>query len=318
VQSPAVLAAGALLAVVLLWTYLDTLWWLASIWWSQPDYNHGFFVPVFAAFLLWLRRDMILESPPATGYAWLWAIPFFVAWAGMRWASLYLNLYIVDPLSLLPALAGMALFIGGWPALRWSWPAIVFLFFMVPLPRAAAGMLSQPLQHIATVSSVYIVQTLGIASLAQGNVIVLTTGPLNVAEACSGLRMMMLFFAVCVGAAFVLRVPAWEKAVIVLSAPPIAVFSNVARITLTAILYEVSHRWPMLVSAETADHFFHGLAGVLMMPLGLAILWGEMALLSKLLMEPLPETPLAFGDGDAGVRRPVEGGGRRQPSWFGP
>jgi exosortase/archaeosortase family protein len=121
-------------------------------------------------------------------------------------------------------------------------------------------------------------------------VIQLTGGTqLGVVEACSGLRMLMLFFAICLGAAILLRRPLWEKIVIVISAIPIAVFSNVVRITLTAFLHEQ-------VSAELADRVFHDLAGLLMMPLALLLLWGEMVLLGNLFLEPVSEGPLSLGD----------------------
>ena len=174
------------------------------------------------------------------------------------------------------------------------WPSLLFLFFMLPLPGFLESMLRQPLQDFGTMTSVFVIQTLGIAAVAQGNVIQLTKGELGVVEACSGLRMLMLFFAICVGAAFMLRCAIWEKVLIVVSAIPIAIFSNVARITITAILYEAARKWPTVISTETADWVFHDMAGLLMMPLALLLLWGEMALLSKLLLEPIAKSSLSM------------------------
>ena len=307
---PGALAAAVVLIAVLVVMFSGPMLWLVGIWWRQPDYQHGFVVPIFAAFLLWYRRDMMRPLPERGSW---WGLAMFPVWASMYWASLYVNVYIMEPLALLPALAGIALLLGGWRALAWSWPSIVFLFFMVPLPRAAAGALSLPLQGICTAMSVFITQTLGIAAVRQGHLIVLTTGPLNVDEACSGMRMMMLFFAVCVGAVCVLRVRVWEKVLILLSAAPIAVCANVARITLTAIFYEIAHRWPSVMSPQFADKFFHDMAGLLMMPLALMILWGELVLISKLFLEPLPDRPLAMAGGGNG-----SAAARRQSSLLGP
>ena len=83
--------------------------------------------------------------------------------------------------------------------------------------------------------SVYVLQTLGIPAIALGegsNVIQLSKpeNKLEVARACSGLRMMTLFFAICVGTSFVLRVPVWKKILLIVSAVPIAIVSNVLRI----------------------------------------------------------------------------------------
>ncbi len=95
----------------------------------------------------------------------------------------------------------------------------------------------------------------------------------------------MLFFAICVGAAFVVQRPLWEKIVMVASAAPIAVMANVARIVLTAV-------FSSLVSAEAAEEVMHDMAGLLMMPIGLGLLWAEMTLLSKLMVTPLSGKPL--------------------------
>jgi exosortase len=194
--------------------------------------------------------------------------------------------------SILVFAVGVTVFLGGWRALRWAWPSIVFLVFMFPLPGAVQSRLSLFLQKIGTICSVYVIQTLGIPAMNQGNKIFLQEGePLEVADVCSGIRMLMLFFAICVGAAFWLRCPLWKKAVIVLSAPPIAVVSNVFRITLTACLRAVLN--PEL--AAKAQDVVHDTAGLLMMPLGLVLLLGVWKLLDKLVIDRVPEGPLALG-----------------------
>jgi len=265
------------------------------VWYSQEDYQHGFFVPIFALVLLWLRRDMIV---PFAGRGSWWGLPFFALWAAMRWAAVYFRFESLPEMSMIPFFAGLALFVGGWQGLRWAWPAVVFLIFMIPLPGAAQGLASQQLQRIATKMSVFTIQTFGIPSLAQGNAIQLTSmpeKPLEVAQACSGLRMMMLFFAICIGMAFLSRKPLWERLLLIVSAAPIAVASNVIRIVMTAALCDIAYRWPSIISEETAYAFMHKTAGYLMMPIGLILLWIEMYLLSMLLISPLPERPLVVG-----------------------
>ena len=296
-------ALAAWLAVigVFLWTYQSSIRALFRAWWETPDYGHGWFVPVFAVFLLWYRRDMIVESSTRRGS--LWGLPFIGLWAVMRWTAVYYNYGSLPEMSLLPFLVGLTIFVGGWQALRWAWPAIGFLVFMIPLPGAVQGMLAHPLQRIGTHASVYVIQTLGIPAVPQGNTIILTEKELGVVEACSGLRMLMLFFAICFGAAFVVRKPLWEKLVIVASAVPIAVLSNVARITLTAVLCDIARQWPSIISMEQADEFFHGMAGLLMMPVALLILWAELAMISKLMIAPLPERPLVAKERLTGALR---------------
>jgi exosortase/archaeosortase family protein len=91
-----------------------------------------------------------------------------------------------------------------------------------------------------------------------------------------------------------LQCPLWKKIVIVISAIPIAIFSNVTRITVTAILYEMAERWPTHVSKETADWVFHKGAGWLMMPYALLLLLILWKLLEKLVVEQVSGGPLAL------------------------
>ncbi len=281
---PAVLVGWLVLLGLFLFTYERPISLLVGRWWVEWEhYGHGFLVPPFALLLLWLRRDMV-DFQSWRG-SW-WGIPFLVVWASMRWASAYFMFQTLDPPSMIPFFAGLTILIGGWRAFHWAWPSILFLAFMMPLPGFLATQLSLPLQQVGAVLSTFVIQTLGIPAIAQGNIIQMETGNLDVAQACSGLRMLMLFFAVCVGAAFVLDCELWKKSVIVVSAVPIAIIANVVRLTLTAILYYV-------VSPEFGAKVGHDMAGLLLMPLALLLLWGEMALLSRLLLEPVEKSLLS-------------------------
>lgn len=306
--TPPVMAAWGVLLVGFFWTYWETMVHVVRVWYLTPDYGHGFFVPIFAGFLLWHRQEMV--DPWPTRGSW-WGMLFFAVFALIRWLNLFFN-YERDIDSLLPFLLGLTLVLGGWRALRWAWPSILFLIFMVPLPDFLAAAMGGKLQRVATVMSVYVLQTLGIPAIALGqesNVIQLSApnNKLEVARACSGLRMMTLFFAVCVGTSFLLRVPAWKKIILIVSAIPIAVVSNVVRIMLTGMLME----W---VNADVGL-FFHDKAGWFMMPLAMLMIWGEMSLLASLLIETTMEGPLSFGDrgGPSRRRSPLAGPGGLGP-----
>jgi exosortase/archaeosortase family protein len=121
-------------------------------------------------------------------------------------------------------------------------------------------------------------QTVGLPAVAEGNTIHLSQGPIGVVEACNGLGMMLTLFALATAVAIVVKRPWLDKAVILLSAAPMAVIVNVLRITATAAAQE-------LVSPE-AGQAIHDFAGWLMMPLALVLLWLELRLLSRILVEP--------------------------------
>jgi len=96
---------------------------------------------------------------------------------------------------------------------------------------------------------------------------------LGVVEACSGLSMLVIFFALSTAVAIVVRRPLWERLLLVASAVPIALLCNIIRITVTGVLHKVA-------GAQLADYVFHDLAGWLMMPMALGMLWVELKILA--------------------------------------
>lgn len=276
---------GALILVVLSCSYGPALLHLAKRWWNEPDYAYGFFVPVFSAYLLWRRREYIgFISLRGSWYG----IVLIVIAGLMRWASAYYFFELLEPLSLLPCLAGTAIVVGGWPAFRWTWPAVLFLAFMIPLPGFLAGVLSHPLQRASTIASTFVIQTLGVPAIAKGNIIVLPETELGVAEACNGLPMMMLFFAVCVGSVLLSNRNWLEKTLILISAAPIAFIANVVRISATAVLYKLG-------GVELGNKVFHDLAGWFMMPLAAILLAVFLWFLDHALVVPIKDKPVFSG-----------------------
>lgn len=276
---------AALLGVALFWASWPTIHEMIVRWSRDPRYSHGYLVPAFALFLLWYRRSMITRT--AIRPSW-WGFVFIAAGEGLRLAGgrYYVNWF--EAASLMPSLAGLALLAGGWGTLRWSWPAIAFLAFMIPLPYRVEVALGYPLQRIATLASNYALQTMGLPAVAEGNVILLGEARIGVVEACNGLGMLFMFLAFAVGAVLVVRRSLLDKALILLSAMPIALAANIIRITLTGFLHET-------VSGRVADTIYHDLAGWLMMPMALLALWAELLLLSHLFIESEPTRPMPLG-----------------------
>jgi exosortase len=270
-----VVLSFALPLAALLWAYGSTLGELVRRWAGDPQYSHGYLVPAFAALLLWLRRGRLAGARLAPSR---WGFAFLLTGIVMRLAGTWFYFSWLDPVSLLPCLAGVCLLAGGWAALRWAGPAVAFLFFMIPLPYNLSLALADPLQTIATEASTYALQILGRPALAEGHVILLNEVELGVVEACSGLRMLVVFFALATALALVSRRPLWEKLVLIASAVPIALVTNIARITATGFLHDTA-------GPELANAVFHDLAGWLMMPVALLLLGLELKLLQKLFLE---------------------------------
>jgi exosortase len=284
------LAAVVLLAV--LWAHWTTLGDMAQRWAHDPQYSHGYLVPGFAALLLWLRREQIAGA--AVQASWLgW--PVLALGLALRLVGGFYYFVWFDDVALLPTLAGLVLLLGGGRLWAWAWPGIAFLAFMVPLPHRVSVALAGPLQNFATATSTFALQTLGFPALAEGNVIRLNEVEIGIVEACSGLRMLVIFFALSTAVALLIRRPLWERLVVLFSAVPIALVVNVLRITVTGILFET-------VGGAWANAVFHDLAGWLMMPLALAALAGELQLLKRLFLEPAAVALTASG---ASLRAPA-------------
>ncbi len=258
-------------------------------------------MPVFSLVLLWLRRDRLGEVPSGGGWV---GLALIVAGAGLQLLGASLFYEWLEALALLPTLAGLCALLGGWRSLRWSWPAIGFLVFMLPMPYRFEVALGYPLQRLATIASGYCLMTLGLPAITEGNIIHLGDHDIGVVDACSGLGMIYTFLAVATGVA-ILGPRRWtDRIVILASAVPIAMAANVARIVLTGVMH-----WT--VGSEAADLVFHDLAGWLMMPFALGLLWAEGWLISHLLVEPLPEDPAVLPLASSAPRRGGRGGSAR-------
>ncbi len=270
-------------AAAVLWACWPTLVTFVDIWWTNPQYSHGFFVVPFAAFLLWHRRALF--APARRDRAWV-GVALLLVGCALKLVGGYFAFAWPDRISVLFLCAGAFGTLGGWPALRWAWPGLAFLVFLVPMPGRAETLLSGPLQKFATVVSTNVLQTLGFFAQADGTVIILSEADLGIVEACSGLRMLLAFVALSTAVAVVIDRPAWQRWAVLAGAVPVALVCNVGRIVVTAIVLEtVGRKW--------ADLVFHDLAGWLMMPAGLGLLWLELAFLSRLIRTDEPPVPTA-------------------------
>jgi exosortase len=179
-------------------------------------------------------------------------------------------------------LVALAMLAGGRAGLGRFWPPIVFLLFMVPLPYEASRLLGAELQRVATIASTFLLQCCGQPAIAEGNRILIEDVTLNVVEACSGLRMLVTFAAFSVAAVLLMDRHWLVKALVLGSAVPIALVTNVLRITATGLAHVWLHDSPN--KGKVLD-FIHDFNGWMMMPVGLTFLLLELWLFKHLLIE---------------------------------
>jgi hypothetical protein len=127
------LVAVVVLGGLLLWSYWPSFGEMTSKWRNDPEYTHGFLVPLFALLLLYLRKDR-WKTAGFQG-SW-WGLTLVLIGCGMRLAGMRLFVDWIEAVSLIPTLLGLVWLVGGKNAALWAWPSIAFLIFMIPLPYA--------------------------------------------------------------------------------------------------------------------------------------------------------------------------------------
>ena len=268
------------------WAYWPTLEFLYSKWSNDPQYSHGFLVPFFSAYLLWRaiqRSPDALTSRPLP-FA---AILLLAVAVGMRALSGGLLFHQLDALALLVSVCALVLMISGTRLFWNAAPALGFLIFMIPLPYELERNVGGPLRLIATESSTYLLQSLGEPAIAEGNTILIDEHKLEVADACSGLKMLVTFSAFAVGAVITIQRTWIERGLVLLGIVPIAILTNVLRITATGLSYAYAG------DSKQTMTFLHDFYGWCMMPLGLSFLFFQLWCLNRLIVrdEPLDSYP---------------------------
>ena len=253
----------------------------ARVWMTKADYSHGFLVPIFSGWLLWRRRS---DMRPGKRWPHPVGLVFFaIAAAGLAVGTLNIAKETCQGLAFMCACTGViTMFFGGLKSLRWAWPALLFLIFMFSLPYTFEQNLAFKLRRVATVAANYAMQLLGQPSYIAGSGTVITIGEtrLDVQHACSGLTMLLTFIALSAAYAATTLRPWTDRLLILISSVPIAIFCNILRIIVTGHVYVWGFN-------RLGDAIVHDLAGWLMMPIALGLIWIELKLVDWVTVTPI-------------------------------
>jgi exosortase len=254
---------GAMLSALVAWLYAPVLIRLVGQWWTDPNFSHGFFVPAFSLFLLWQDRAHLQRIEPAPSLWGLLAIllSMCILVLGVFGAELFLS-----RASLILLLAGLTLFFFGWQMLRAVLFPLLFLVLMVPIPAIVFSQITFPLQILASKFSAWLLPLLGVPVLREGNVINLPAMPLEVAEACSGIRSLLSLLTLSIMYGYLLEKRVSVRVFLALASVPIAVLANGLRIVGTGLLVQY---W----DPDKAEGFFHAFSGWLIFVVSLLMLF---------------------------------------------
>jgi len=269
-RAPSTTVVG-LLALSLLGLYASIGHDLVVQWSDDPNYSHGFLVPIFSGYLLWQRRADLRCIPLAPNFSGLAILlsGLAVLVIGEMGAENYLARS-----SLLLVVAGLVVFHLGSPMLRGVAFPLAYLLFMIPLPQVAFNAVAFPLQTFAAENATSVLDLLGVAVLRDGNVIHLSRITLGVTEACSGIRSLVSLLALAVASAHLSLTRRDTMLLLVASAVPITIVANAARIVITGLIGQ----W---VGARYAEGFFHAFSGWLIFFVAFLLLFAVQFALSR-------------------------------------
>jgi exosortase len=252
-----IILSGALLLL-----YASILRHLVAQWWSDPDYGHGFFVPLFAGYVLWRTRARWMESDikPSNFGLLMMLGAIGLLFVGSLGAELFTSRF-----SLLLLIAGMILFLAGWDLLRAVSYPLAFLIFMIPLPAIIYNQITFPLQLLASRFATFWLELVHVPVLRDGNVLVFSNYSLEVVEACSGIRSLMALISLAVIYAYFLEPRRWVRYLLVILMVPIAIVSNAIRIMGAGVM---AHQF----GPSAAEGFLHGFSGWVIFVAAVALL----------------------------------------------
>lgn len=256
-----------LLAALLVLLYHRVAVKLVIDWYELPDFSHGFFIPLFAAYVIWDKRETLRRIPAEPSWAGLSlvALGLFELLVGVFGADLFFQRtsFILLAIGLIWTLLGKRML----GELKF---VLFVLVLAIPLPTIVFNQITFPLQLFASHIASEVLPLLGVPVLQEGNVINLPAMPLEVAEACSGIRSLMSLFTVAIFFGYFLERSSWRRVVLAFCSIPIAVAANVTRIVGTGLCVQY---W----DPQKALGFFHEFSGWLMFVVSLICLYGAHA-----------------------------------------
>ncbi len=274
-QAPLLYFQAGVLLLLAAWLYGPFALRMASQWWQDPNYTHGFFVPVFALFLLWERRAKLATLRIAPAWSGLVILLFALMTLVVSTIKSGFFLYRV---SVLLFIAGLTVFLAGWKHLAAISFPLAFLFLMIPSPTLVEQ-ITFPLQIIASKTASFLLMLAGVPAIREGNIILLPSAQLEVAEACSGIRSLFSLLTLTIVYGYMAETRISVRVLLALIAVPISVFANALRIAFTGLMVE---GW----GVERAEGMIHALSGWLVFVASLALIFLLHRLMQILWLSP--------------------------------
>ena len=287
-RQPEVLVASGLVAIAFLglffrWFHRQHRFSIGSL----DDWGHAYVIPLIAGYLIWRRRDALARARIAPH--WPGVIGLLAGIASYFFFLIVYPNHMFQGAAMLLALFGLLLLLLGTQAMRALFVPVAFLALGITISERVMIGLTFPLQKLAADGAYVLTSILGypfgVSAEVTGNVLTVLPRegnpiPLNVAEACSGMRMVVAFVALGAAVAVIQCRQWWQRIAVVLLAPPVAILLNVARVTTLA--------FASLANPQFAAGQAHTLIGTLLLIPGLLAFLGIVWALQHIVREPEP------------------------------
>jgi exosortase len=254
---------------LLLLCYWPILYRMGNQWATDANMGHGFFVPIMAGFVAWQRRFELMAEPRKPNPLGL-AIVIFGGLLSVA-ATLGAELFTAR-LSFVIALFGTVLFLGGTRWLKLLLFPLCLLLLMIPIPAIIYSALTMKLQNLASALGEMLISAMGIPVLREGNILRLPSQPLDIAEACSGIRSLMTLLFLSLFISYFMDKKVWMRWALLIATVPIAIGANGVRVAITGLLSEIDTKF--------AGGVYHEIEGYLVYIVALVALLGTHRLIN--------------------------------------
>jgi exosortase len=264
-------------AVGILAIYVPIFPRLIKEWAAFPNLSHGFAIPLIAGYLMWIRRGEIVRTVATP--SWL-GLPLVAVGLGLHTAGSLGNEPFLVRISLPVTLLGGVVLVSGWRIAGKLAPGIAYLLFMIPPPYVVLKEVTDRVRLFDATVTAMALPYFGVPVLQEGYLLHLPNITLEVAEECSSIPAMAALLALAVALGYVNRRSGRIQVVLILSAMPIGILSNIIRIISTAIGTYFLGR----IALDNVIHMWNGTT-VFLMTLGLLLA------LDAMLLRLWPQSP---------------------------
>jgi len=250
---------------------------------QQADWGHTVIIPVIAGYFIYLKRRELLAVPFRTTWVGLLPVVLGIAWYVVCWLGPpTLRHHNMQGAGLTLTLFGLVLLFFGFNAMTMLWfPLLYMCIFGQTVSAKLMTYVTYPMQDLTAKGSWVALNLIGVDTDRTGNILTVwddgVARPLNIAEACSGMRMLMAFMALGVAMAYTGLKRFWQQATLVLLGIPTAIFVNILRVVTLALL--------SMYDTDFAAGDFHTFIGLLWLVPAFMMYLGIQWVLRQLVVE---------------------------------